>query len=74
MPYFENVDTYKKLVQQNAGHTGLYWLYERWTYTEITILPALTNMYEKISTIVMLTLPDFFQGRSTGAEVNGLTH
>jgi hypothetical protein len=22
----------------------------------------------------MLTLPDFFQGRSTGAEVNGLTH
>jgi hypothetical protein len=32
-------------------------LYERWTYNKITIVLPLTNMYEKIFTIVMFNVP-----------------
>jgi hypothetical protein len=56
MPYFETVVTYKK-----SGTTkGPYGLYGRRTYTEIMILPLLTNIYEKISTVVVFNASRFF--------------
>jgi hypothetical protein len=41
------------------AYTGLY---GRWTYTEITIVPPLMNMYEKISTVVVVDAPRILPG------------
>jgi hypothetical protein len=51
------VDTYKNKIQHNASYTCMY---GQWTYTEITIMPPLTNMYVKISTVVVFDAPRIF--------------
>jgi hypothetical protein len=46
------VDTYENEVQHNTGHTSLYKIV-RTVDTKITIMSLFTNMYGKISTVVV---------------------
>jgi hypothetical protein len=51
------VDTYKNKVHHNRAIHAYTGLYGRCTYTKITIVPSLTNRYDKISIIIVFDGP-----------------